>query len=95
MKKMFENSKFNGDISRWDVSKVKDMSSMFFNSKFNNNISKWNVSGVRDMISMFTHSIFNKDISNWDVSKVIYYNGIFIDSKIESKYVPVRFRQKE
>jgi len=36
---MFLNSKFNGDISDWDVSSVTDMSFMFYNSKFNGDIS--------------------------------------------------------
>ena len=31
--------KFNGDISRWDTSKVKNMEMMFWSSNFNNDIS--------------------------------------------------------
>jgi len=38
---MFTGSKFNGDISTWNVSKVKDMSWMFKDSEFNGDISKW------------------------------------------------------
>ena len=41
---MFARSKFNGDISGWDVSRVENMSAMFNDSKFNKNISKWDVS---------------------------------------------------
>jgi len=37
---MFFNSKFNGDISEWNVSNVINMDSMFNNSEFNQNISK-------------------------------------------------------
>lgn len=37
---------FNGDISRWDVSNVKDMFRMFCGSKFKGDISKWNMSKV-------------------------------------------------
>ena len=40
---MFEESKFNGDISNWDVSSVKYMYHMFEKSKFNGDISNWNV----------------------------------------------------
>ena len=29
---MFTKSKFNGDISKWDVSNVEDMDSMFISS---------------------------------------------------------------
>ena len=38
---MFENSKFNGDISKWDVSNVKDMGAMFYNSPLEKNPPKW------------------------------------------------------
>jgi surface protein len=31
---MFGSSKFNGDISDWDVSRVKNMEGMFDHSKF-------------------------------------------------------------
>jgi len=41
MYSMFNNSKFNGDISKWDVSKVTNMDSMFSGSKFNGDISQW------------------------------------------------------
>ena len=36
---MFTESEFNGDISKWDVSNVYDMSGMFAESKFNSDIS--------------------------------------------------------
>ena len=56
MTSMFAYSKFNGDISKWDVSNVKDMYWMFNNSKFNGNISKWDVSNVKDMKDIFKDS---------------------------------------
>ena len=59
MADMFYGSKFNGDISQWDVSNVKDMIYMFDESKFNGDISKWNVSNVEDMECMFSDSKFN------------------------------------
>ena len=46
-------SKFNGDISEWDVSNVKDMTGMFKESKFNGDISAWDVSNVENMERMF------------------------------------------
>merc|ERR1712032_883597 len=43
-------SAFNGDISKWDVSKVTHMVEMFTNAKsFNSDVSKWDVSKVTDM----------------------------------------------
>eukprot|EP00931_Biecheleriopsis_adriatica_P037615 TRINITY_DN21565_c0_g2_i1.p2 TRINITY_DN21565_c0_g2~~TRINITY_DN21565_c0_g2_i1.p2 ORF type:complete len:105 (+),score=17.12 TRINITY_DN21565_c0_g2_i1:44-316(+) len=45
---------FNGDISKWDVSKVTNMRDMFsFATSFNGDISKWDVSRVRDFAFMF------------------------------------------
>ena len=42
------------DISRWDVSNVKDMNWMFGGcSNFNSDISKWDVSNVENMYGMF------------------------------------------
>ena len=38
---MFQYSKFNGDISKWDVSNVKDMGEMFNESPLEKNPPKW------------------------------------------------------
>ena len=48
---MFHNSAaFNGDLSKWDVSRATDMSGMFDGAtSFNGDISKWDVSSVTDM----------------------------------------------
>ena len=73
-------SNFNGDISEWDVSNVKNMLLMFNSSKFDGDLSKWDVSNVTNMVSMFAKSEFtgkNGDISNWDVSKVKATNNMF------------------
>jgi surface protein len=62
----FKRSKFNGDISQWNVSNVTNMSSMFQRSNFNGDISKWNVFNVEYMNHMFEHAKFNGDISDWN-----------------------------
>jgi hypothetical protein len=36
---MFEHSKFDGDLSNWDVSNVTNMKEMFCESKFTGDIS--------------------------------------------------------
>ena len=76
MSDLFGGTDFNGDISEWDVSNVKDMRSMFAECEaFNQNISKWDVSNVIDMNSMFWGcKSFNQDISSWDVSNVTNMN---------------------
>jgi hypothetical protein len=80
MARMFEYSKFNGDISGWDVSNVKDMKFMFFGAKFNGDISEWDVSNVEDMERMFKNSDFNGDISQWDVLNVKDMACMFMSS---------------
>ena len=41
---------FNGDLSKWNVSNVRDMEDMFYEARsFNGDLSKWNVSNVTNM----------------------------------------------
>ena len=76
-------SEFNGDISEWNVSNVKNMNSMFYDAKsFNCDISRWNVSNVKDMSYMFYYAeSFNSDISGWKVSEVKNMHGMFWGAK--------------
>ena len=69
---MFYASHFTGDISKWNVSNVTNMSQMFQRSSFNGDISDWNVGNVTDMNEMFSCSDFAGDISKLDVKKVKY-----------------------
>ena len=75
---------FNGNITKWDVSAVTDMSSMFFQATyFNRNLSSWDVSAVTNMQQMFyVAKSFNQKLSKWDVSAVIYMQFMF--SKAQS-----------
>lgn len=65
------------NISKWNVSNVKNMSSMFYGANFNGDISKWNVSNVICMDYIFAESKFNGDISKWNVSNVINMSCMF------------------
>jgi surface protein len=78
MRELFAETDFNGDISKWDVSNVTNMSGMFIVAKlFNGDISQWNVSNVTDMNYMFAMATsFNCDISKWDVSRVSSEMGL-------------------
>ena len=63
------------DISRWNVSNVKNMSHMFSISAFDGDISNWDVSNVTAMNSMFEYcKAFNSDIGNWDVCFISYFS---------------------
>ena len=79
MSDLFLRKDFNGDISQWDVSNVKNMDEMFVNCfKFNKDISSWDVSNVKNMAEMFLGcGKFNSDISNWDVSNVTDMTSMF------------------
>ena len=59
-----KNLKSVGDLSKWDVSKVKNMSYMFhacMQLKSVGDLSNWNVSKVKNMFCMFMNSgITNK-----------------------------------
>ena len=79
MHSIFYNSRFNGDISNWDVSQVTDMSNMFaWTAAFNGDISNWDVSQVTDMSNMFAWAAaFNSDISTWNVARVTEMGSMF------------------
>lgn len=79
------NIDFNGNISKWNVGNVKDMTSMFNHSKFNGDISNWDVSNVETMRYMFFDSKFNGNISNWNVSNVKDMGFMFNNSKFTGK----------
>ena len=46
MSGLFEDSRFDGDISKWDVSNVRDMRSIFDGSAFDGDISAWDLAKI-------------------------------------------------
>ena len=49
--------KFNGDVSKWDTSKVSVMTDMFKDaSSFKGDLSTWDVGKVRESSGMFLRS---------------------------------------
>ena len=77
----FDN--FNGNISKWDVSNVKDMSYMFLdNFEFNQPLNDWDVSHVTNMYCMFGDAeSFNQPLDQWDVSNVTEMENMFCGAK--------------
>ena len=68
-----------GHISKWDTSKVTNMSSLFEKKNdFNDNINDWDVSNVTDMRGMFDAATsFNQPLDKWNVSNVTAMYHIF------------------
>merc|ERR1712238_378241 len=60
----------NGDVSKWDVSSVTDMTGMFDEApEFNGDVSKWDVSSVIDMTHMFDGaSQFGLKLCDWNLT---------------------------
>lgn len=86
MADLFQETEFNGDVSRWDVSNVKRMEGMFYQSHFDGDLSNWDVSSVVNMNSMFDGSAFtgkNGDISVWDVSSVEDMGWMFDNTEFD------------
>ena len=70
---------FNGDISKWDVSKVTNMGSMFSGAtSFNKDISAWDVSQVLIMQDMFWGATeFKQNLDAWEprINNILKANG--------------------
>ena len=77
MTENFKLNKFNGNISKWNVSNVRNMNHMFTNSNFNRDISNWNIINAEQVFCMFYNSKFNQDISNWKVYNIENIKYIF------------------
>ena len=78
---LFKHTIFNGNISLWNVSRVKVFDSMFESSSFNGDLSRWNVSQGSDFRNMFASSAFNGDISSWDMRQAVDLNAMFKNAK--------------
>ena len=59
---------FNGNISKWNVSRVTNMDGLFsfLATSFDNHISEWNVSRVTNMDQMFmSAALFKHQLYLW------------------------------
>ena len=80
--------KFNGDISRWNVSNVTDMNCMFEGAQlFNQPIGNWNVKSVKYFQYMFKNALsFDQDLSSWKPdSRVVADKDMLKNTKIIRK----------
>jgi len=76
------NYNFNGDLSNWDVSRIKKMDYVFGGCiSFNQPLASWNVSNVTDMTYLFLScTSFNHPLNNWTVDSVRSFGGVFAGS---------------
>ena len=74
----------NLDLSKWDTSKVTDMSYMFSGASGLKNlaIGKWDTSQVTDMSGMFdgARGLTNLNIGKWNTSKVTGMKSMFSEA---------------
>ena len=75
----FKRSKFNNDISKWDISNVRYTDGMFYKGSFNGNISQWNNKNVRSAYYMFRESNFRGDKSKWKKEHKVFTRISFFD----------------
>jgi len=77
---MFQNAtKFNQDISNWNVSRVTSLANMFQGATaFNQNLNAWDTSSLKVAVGMFQNATaFNGDISSWDTSNATNLSSMF------------------
>lgn len=59
-------TKFNGDISKWDVSNVTNISKLFYKSvDFTGDISNWDLTNVKECKDAFTGSGIESKARKW------------------------------
>jgi surface protein len=81
-----EDTAFNSDISRWDVSNVRTMEGMFLGTGFNVDISGWNVSKVENMKSMFLQATsFNQNLCSWG-PKLLNAGTFFYENQVDTMF---------
>ena len=69
-----------GDLSKWDTSSGKSMTSMFEGcARFNSEISRWDVRCVTNMSHMFEKaSVFTADITRWQTDSLVNSSNMFL-----------------
>jgi len=73
-----DSTKFDQNLTAWNVSQVTDMSYMFYGCRFNQALDKWDVGKVTDMSYMFYMAYeFNQNLNSWNVGKVTDMSYMF------------------
>lgn len=65
------NSPLCRDLSRWNVSNVRNLANAFRQApRFSSDLSAWDTSSVTNLYSTFYGGKLEADLSAWDVSRV-------------------------
>ncbi len=77
-------TRFNGDLSAWDVSKIGDMSRMFEGATaFDQPLGSWDTSHAMYMNFMFRKATsFNQPLDTWDTSSVTDMGSMFNGAEV-------------
>jgi len=94
MNSMFYESKFNGELSKWDVSSAIDMRAVFYGSRFTGDISRWDTSSVVNESIMFLESDIAKKlgIENPSLDQV---KSHFLGLRLEADLKDTSHRQSQ
>ena len=84
----YNNDVFDGDLRKWDVSRVNTFKEMFTNSVFNTDISQWDVRNATNFSHMFEDADFAQDISKWKIRDNADCSYMFNRSKCPIKFRP-------
>ena len=95
---MFYNSKFNANLTGFDVSRGTNFANMFQDAQmFNQPLSSWNVSAATDLSFMFFRATtFNGDVSTWRTPNVptaglrsLFHLAVSFSQSLSSWCVPL------
>ncbi len=90
--KIYGKSKFNENISNWNVSNATNLKGMFHGAKnFNQKLNNWNISNFTTMDRIFFRvEKFDQEFNNWNLSKnksdIFLYAINFNKSDINNKF---------
>ena len=89
------NSKFNKDISNWDINNVRNIENMFKYSKFNQDIGSWplkQTTGLKNISISFKYNklpdkiIYPETVANIFIRSVKYPDNIFNTDNFKKKF---------
>lgn len=84
-------NEFDCDVSKWNVSSVRDFSFAFSTTQFNGDLSDWDMSSANTIDSMFNNAkkFEGKGLENWKdrLSNLVYSSYTFQKSAIKGDFL--------